>query len=332
MGFLSMVLAFLQSHFFLTLPVPKQSFAGQTIIVTGSNTGLGLEAARHLVRLGAAKVILAVRSIDKGNAAKASIEASTGREGVVEVWELDLAHYASVRAFADRVNATLERLDVVVENAGVLTQQWGMAEDNEITITVNVVSTFLLALLLLPKLRETSTRFAKDVVLTFTGSFVHWITLFPERKAGHIFEETAKKEKARLWDRYNVSKLMETFIFRELSEKLSASSKPGSIITSILNPGVVVTDLNREVQQGVFGIPRRIFMRVIGRTPEEGSRTLVHAAEGAPETNGQYLDDCRIGEFSTFVNSKEGSVVQKRLWSELAEKLETIQPGITQNI
>jgi retinol dehydrogenase 12 len=204
MGFLSMVLAFLQSHFFLTLPVPKQSFAEQTIIVTGSNTGLGLEAARHLVRLGAAKVILAVRSIDKGNAAKASIEASTGRKGVVEVWELDLARYASVRAFADKVNATLERLDVVVENAGVLTQQWGMAEDNEITITVNVVSTFLLALLLLPKLRETSTRFAKDVVLTFTGSFVHWITLFPERKAGHIFEETAKKEKARLWDRYGL--------------------------------------------------------------------------------------------------------------------------------
>ncbi|ETS85489.1 hypothetical protein PFICI_03514 [Pestalotiopsis fici W106-1] len=296
MGLLSTFLAFFQSHFFLTLPVPRKSFAGQTIIVTGSNTGLGLEAARHLVRLEAAKVILAVRSIEKGNVAKASIEASSGRKGVVEVWELDLAQYASVKAFADRVNTTLERLDVVVENAGVLTQKWSMAEDNETTITVNVVSTFLLALLLLPKLRETSTRFLKDVVLTFTGSFVHWITLFPERKADRILEETAKKEKARLWDRYNVSKLMETLIFREFSQKVSASPKPGSIVTSILNPGVVVTDLNREVQRGILGIPRRIFMRVIGRTPEEGSRTLVHAAEGSPQTNGQYLDDCRAGE------------------------------------
>jgi NAD(P)-dependent dehydrogenase (short-subunit alcohol dehydrogenase family) len=193
--------AFWHSHLFLTLPEPTKTFSGQTVIVTGSNTGLGLEAARHLVRLDAAKVILAVRSLEKGNAAKSSIEASTGRQGVVEVWELDLSRYDSVKAFGERVNSTLERLDAVVENAGVLTQKWAMAEDNEITITVNVVSTFLLALLVLPKLRETSTKYGKDVVLTFTGSFVHWITSFPERQAERILEETAKREKARLWDR-----------------------------------------------------------------------------------------------------------------------------------
>lgn len=193
--------SFLRSHWAVKLPVPTKSFAGQTIIVTGSNTGLGLEAARHFVRLDAAKVILAVRSLDKGNQAKESIEKSTGRPGIAEVWELDLASYASVKAFASRVQS-LERLDVVVENAGVLTQKFVMAEDNEITITVNVVSTFLLALLLLPKLRETSTKFDKDVVLTFTGSFVHYITPFPERKAKSILEETANKSRARLWDRY----------------------------------------------------------------------------------------------------------------------------------
>ncbi|KAM0811927.1 putative Short-chain dehydrogenase/reductase family protein [Seiridium cardinale] len=332
MGFIGAFIAFWHSHILVTLPTPTKQFTGQTIIVTGSNTGLGLEAARQLVQLDAAKVILAVRSLDKGNAAKSSIEASTGRQGVVEVWELDLSRYDSVKTFGERVNSTLERLDVVVENAGVLTQKWAMAEDNEITITVNVVSTFLLALLVLPKLRETSTRFAKDVVLTFTGSFVHWITLFPERKAGQIFEETARKEKARLWDRYNVSKLMELLVFRQLSDRLSASPKPGMIITSILNPGVVETDLNREVQLGILGIPRRIFMRIVGRRPVEGSRTLVHAAEGAPETHGQYLDDCRVGKVSTFVTSQDGIETQKRLWEELIEKLESIQPGISQNI
>lgn len=62
-----------------------------------------------------------------------------------------------------------------------------------------------------------------------------------------------------------------------------------------MNPGVVETDLNREVQLGLLGIPRRIFLKAIGRSPEEGSRTLVHAVEGAPETNGQYLDDCQVG-------------------------------------
>lgn len=206
MGIISAFFTFWYSHIFVTLPKPTKRFTGQTIIVTGSNTGLGLEAARNLVQLDAAKVILAVRNIEKGNAAKSSIEATTGRQDVVEVWELDLSRYGSVKAFAERANKTLERLDVVVENAGVLTQNWAMAEDNEITITVNVVSTFLLALLLLPKLRETSAIFGKDVVLTFTGSFVHWITPFPERKADRIFEETAKKEKVRLWDRYVVGR------------------------------------------------------------------------------------------------------------------------------
>jgi retinol dehydrogenase 12 len=200
MGFLSFFVAFFQWHLFRQLPVPTKQFTDQTIIVTGSNTGLGLEAARHLVRLGATKVILAVRSIDRGNAARESIEKSTGRTGVVEVWELDLARYASVRAFAERAR-TLDRLDVVVENAGVLTQKFSMAEDNEITVTVNVVSTLFLALLLLPKLRETSTKLGKNTVLTFTGSFVHWITPFPERKAKNILEETAKKDRARMMDR-----------------------------------------------------------------------------------------------------------------------------------
>ncbi|KAH6653725.1 putative short-chain dehydrogenase/reductase family protein [Truncatella angustata] len=332
MGIIGAFLAFWHSHIFLTLPEPTKLFTGQTIVVTGSNTGLGLEAARYFVRLDAARVILAVRSLEKGNTAKSSIEASEGRTGVVEVWELDLSRYESVKAFGERVSSHLERLDVVVENAGVLTQKWAMAEDNEITITVNVVSTFLLALLVLPKLRETSVKFGKDAVLTFTGSFVHWITLFPERNAKSILEETAKKENARLWDRYNVSKLMETLAFREFSEKLMQSSNPGNVITSILNPGVVETDLNREVQLGILGIPRRIFMKVVGRSPHEGSRTLVHAAVGAPETNGQYLDDCRVGEFSTFVQSQDGIETQKRLWVELVEKLEHISPGISQNI
>jgi retinol dehydrogenase 12 len=59
---------------------------------------------------------------------------------------------------------------------------------------------------------------------------------------------------------------------------------------------MVVTDLNREVQTGITGLPRRLFMGLIGRNVEEGSRTLIHAAEGAPETHGQYLDNCQVGE------------------------------------
>ena len=151
-------IAFLRSQFFSIPPYPTKKYTGQTIIVTGSNTGLGLEAARHFVRLDAAKVILAVRSLDRGEAAKQSIEGSTGRTGVVEVWPLDLAHYESVKDFAKRAQG-LERLDILVENAGKVTFDWSMTEDNESTITTNVVSPILHSLLLLPKLRATGSKF-----------------------------------------------------------------------------------------------------------------------------------------------------------------------------
>lgn len=195
-----MVKDWLNHQILMSLPYPENRFDGQTIIVTGANTGMGLEAARHLVRLGAAKVILAVRSLDKGEEAAASILETEKRPGVVEVWQLDLASYASTKDFAARANK-LDRLDVVVANAAVYLLEFDMAEDNETTITVNVVSTFLLGILLLPKLRETARQQSKPSVLSFIGSFVHHMTTFPEADADNILRETAKKEKARMPDR-----------------------------------------------------------------------------------------------------------------------------------
>jgi NAD(P)-dependent dehydrogenase (short-subunit alcohol dehydrogenase family) len=140
-----------------------------------------------------------VRSPSKGASAKASIEESTNRLGCVEVWDLDLSSYSSVKEFAARAQG-LERLDVVVENAAVFMFHYETAEENEITVTVNVVSTFLLALLLLPKLRETAVRYGKVPVLTFTGSFTHEMAKFPEQKAERIFDELNKKD-AKLGER-----------------------------------------------------------------------------------------------------------------------------------
>jgi hypothetical protein len=78
-----------------------------------------------------------------------------------------------------------------------------MKEGNEVTMTVNVISTFLLALLVLPKLRETAVEYGKEAVLTFTGSFTHAQAQFPERKAEKIFEELNKGD-ANLGQRYLV--------------------------------------------------------------------------------------------------------------------------------
>jgi retinol dehydrogenase 12 len=197
---------FFYSQYFVTPLYPDYDFTGQTVIVTGSNTGLGLEAARHFARLNCAKLILAVRTKSKGEKAKESILASTKRTSdCIEVWDLDLTRTASVKAFATRVQQ-LDRLDVLVENAGLLSPAtWTpTAEGTEITVQTNVISTFLLALLLLPKLRETAAKLKTVPHLVIVTSEVHHTAAFKERYKEDIDAELShEKAYAQLGrDRY----------------------------------------------------------------------------------------------------------------------------------
>ena len=158
------------------------------------------------MRLGAEKVILAVRSLDKGETAKKDIEASTKRKGVVEVWRLDLSSYDSVKEFAKRAE-TLKRLDAVVENAGIniTGEEFQLAEDNESSITVNVVSTFLLALMILPKLRETSAKYNVTPHLVVLTLELHFVAELPEREKPNIFDALNDKKNANIAARYTQS-------------------------------------------------------------------------------------------------------------------------------
>jgi NAD(P)-dependent dehydrogenase (short-subunit alcohol dehydrogenase family) len=179
---------FLYSQLLVTLPYPTKDFTGQTIIVTGANTGLGFEAAKHFIRLHASKVILAVRSLEKGRLAKESILTSYPDipETALEVWALDLSSYDSVKAFGERVQG-MKRLDAVLENAGIGTGIWKEVEGNESTITVNVISTELLAFMVLPKLRETALKYNVHPRLSIVASDLHFVVKFPERNAEDIF-------------------------------------------------------------------------------------------------------------------------------------------------
>jgi retinol dehydrogenase-12 len=189
-------LNFLYSQLFVTLSKPIKDFTGQTIIVTGSNTGLGLEAARHLSRLNASLIILAVRNLSKGAAAKQNILQSTNRPlSSVEVWELDLQSYESVTAFAAKADQ-LKRLDGVLENAGIRTTKFNLVGGHESTITTNVISTFLLALLILPKLKESASKFNIQPRLTIVSSELHFLAKFPEQHSEDIFEALNDKEHA----------------------------------------------------------------------------------------------------------------------------------------
>ncbi|KAI9826789.1 MAG: hypothetical protein M1819_007260 [Sarea resinae] len=329
---------FLRSQF-TALPYPSTSFADQTIIITGANTGLGLEAARHIARLGATTVILAVRDLKKGHAAKVSIEASTKRtDKVVEVWQLDLAHTESVRAFAERANG-LKRLDAVIENAGMVTEKFQIVNDGhsaaERTIAVNVINTFLLALLLLPKLHATASDCNTIPRLVIVGSEGYEVAAFKEAEADDIFAALADPARSDMEDRYNTSKLLSLYGVLSLSSHLPhptnsklSPTQPGITLTTP-TPGFCRSSLLREAPWYASWI-NALVLRLLGRSAEVGSRTLVHAAEPHhPETHGRFLRDCHVEPLAPFVRGERAIEVRERVYAQLMERLERVAPGVT---
>jgi NAD(P)-dependent dehydrogenase (short-subunit alcohol dehydrogenase family) len=318
-------MGFLYSQFFVRPPYPEQSFADQTVIVTGSNVGLGLEAARHLARLGAAKVILAVRNVAAGEAAKKSIESSTGRPGVCEVWEVDLASYKSVLAFGERA-AQLPRLDAAILNAAIATRNFQTAEGLERTITVNVVSTLLLGLLLLKKLKATRREVpSSEPKLSFVVSEVHAWTPFSEWKEDHIFATLNDPTKAKMEERYMLSKLLEVFLVQELAGRTRGSE----VIVNMVNPGLCHSELGREAGWQLW-----LLKQVLARSTEMGSRTLVAGVTAGLESHGAYMTDGQVANtaLSPFVRSGEGRQARQKVWKEVSDLLQGIQPGIMQNV
>ncbi|KAF1936221.1 NAD(P)-binding protein [Clathrospora elynae] len=325
---MSEILRFFHSQFFVTPPKPTANFTGKTVIVTGSNVGLGKEAARHFTALNASTVILAVRSLEKGEVARTDIETSTNRKDVVKVMQLDMSSYQSVLDFASKASKELERVDIAVLNAGVNRGVWEVFEQDESTITVNVVSTFLLAFALLPKMKETSQKFNTRPTLTVVSSEVHEWASFEERKAldGQIFarlnEKTVGGKQVGLGNRYQVSKLLEILFGRALCERYPSSSFP--VTVNLVNPGFCHSEFGRE-GPGFLAIMRFL----LARTTEVGARTLVHAASQGVESHGKYLSDAQITEPSVYVRSEEGKKDQERVWKELTKKLEGISEGVT---
>ena len=261
-------MGFLYSQLFVTPPYPAHDFTGQTILVTGSNVGLGLEAARHFARMGAAKVIIAVRNVTAGEEAKQSIEASTGRVGVCEVWPLDLASYSSVKAFRN-MPLGFSGLTWSWKNAGISTEKFSLAEGEERTITVNVISTILLGLLLLPKLRQTAKTHGGPSYLSIVTSEVHGWTKFPEWKADNIFESLSYEQTADMTGetgRYPVSKLLQVLAVREMAPKL----KNSGVILNMVDPGLCHSSLARDAGWFLFFLKAVLGPYHRSREPDAG--------------------------------------------------------------
>ena len=250
-----------------------------------------------------------------------------------------------MKDFAARVNRDLTRVDAIVENAGVIKSKFSIEEEDEATITVNVVSTFLLALLLTPKLKETAAKFNTTPVLTVVASEVHaWTAMKHERKyeaSGKIFDALKDPQHARMDDRYNVSKLLEVLCVREIARQHPYPKSLPFLINTV-NPGLCHSELGRNMS-GLRSFVFEALKSLVARSTEAGSRTYVRAAEmgirldsgdedSGEKCHGAYMSNCQVAEPSPFVRSEEGQAVQKSVWSELAEKLEKIEPGILKNL
>jgi retinol dehydrogenase-12 len=152
--------------------------------------------------------------------------------------------------------------------------------------------------------------------------------VFREQSAPSIF--TALKSPKYQFDRYNTSKLLEILTIRDLAPAMTASEKP-KVILNTLTPGFCHSELMRHA---VFPLNFLgwVGKRLIGRSTEMGSRTLVAAASAGEESHGKYMTDCLVREPSMWVRSKKGKEVQTRVYKELLMVLEEIEPGVTKNI
>jgi NAD(P)-dependent dehydrogenase (short-subunit alcohol dehydrogenase family) len=155
-----------------------------------------------------------------------------------------------------------------------------------------------------------------------------WQTRFVEKDQPRIFE--CFRPGGAMHDRYGTTKLLDVLLVQELAARLDAASAASvsPIVVNTANPGLCKSSLFRNVLLiGQFLLA--VATAIIGRTTEQGSRALMAAVAGGRESHGKYVDSGRVDDPSAFVLSEEGKLVQKKVWGELMEILEGIEPGVT---
>ncbi|KAL1849867.1 hypothetical protein Daus18300_013124 [Diaporthe australafricana] len=311
------MLAFLYRQFFYRPKPIKADLSGQTAIITGANIGLGFETSRQLLGLGLSRLILAVRSQAKGDAAAATLrkEHPSAR---IEVWMLDMGSYASIRAFVQRcAGDELPRVDMAILNAGLQNKTMITSEQTgyETTFQVNYLSTALLSILLLPVLWEKRAP-GKPGRLSVIGSDTsYWASLDPAggpilpRLAAPAGEFDAMKQ-------YSTSKFLLTGFVAKLAENIN----PDEVIVNTVNPGLTgSTDIAKD---SGTSLAFKILMQVTGRSLEWGADTYVDGVvvQGR-ESHGSFVSDWTIKPYPAMYYTEEGKKMRDRLWEETMEEL-----------
>ena len=208
----------------------KATLNDKTVIITGANTGIGLETAVDLARRGA-RVILACCSADKGKAAVEVVKKRSKNQNVLFA-QVDLASLQSVRDFASRILQEEPRIDILINNAGVAYPPYSKTQDNfELAFGVNHLAHFLLTNLLLDRLKEAP---AARIINVSSVGYKFGTINFDDLQG----EKSYSKVKA-----YSQSKLANILFTRTLAERLKGTRASAYS----LHPGAVRTDLGRHV-------------------------------------------------------------------------------------
>ncbi|MCJ1227202.1 hypothetical protein MMC12_003857 [Toensbergia leucococca] len=312
--------------------LPTTSFSGKTVLITGSNVGLGFEAARHFLDLDASRIILAVRNVSKGDDARARLEATSGRRGIIQVLPLDMDSFASVTAFADRINADYGAIDVAILNAGVVTRLYSQSPEGwEETLQVNTLSTTLLALLLLPALRAAGTvKSLPHLVIVSLGRHVNvQRSQFVPSSQNILQQSSVANDAFDGQTQYALSKLFLMYTIKPLAALVTSPDGQVQVLVTSCCPGSCKSDLGRQYATSWFSkMAIAVLLRLLSRTTEEGSRTLVSAAGLGEEAQGGYWQHDKLQRFGDLVTSSEGKELQQQLWREIVDVLKAKAPGV----
>jgi len=283
----------------------------RVIIITGANTGLGYETALELAKTGST-IVMACRNLDKANKAKQRINEQVS-SAILEVMELDLSSLKSVRNFAKSFQTVHNRLDVLINNAGVMTPPFSKTEDGfELQFGANYLGHFLLTGLLL----ETILKTENSRIVTLSSA-VH--------KNGIINFDDLQSEKE--YDRmkaYAQSKLACLMFTFELQRRLDMAGYKQTISVAS-HPGIAMTDLSRNMSKFQYYLLKYTLAPFLAQSPKQGARPTILAAIG-DVNGGEYFGPTGFNELkgkagkASYSELSQNEKIANELW-EVSEKL-----------
>ncbi|XP_036070901.1 dehydrogenase/reductase SDR family member 13 isoform X2 [Oryzias melastigma] len=289
---------------------------GKTIVVTGSNTGIGKSTALDLAKRGA-RVILACRNSERAEAAVFDIRKESGNSQVVFM-PMDLASFKSVRSFAETFLKTEPRLDILINNAGMMGpgrtgDGFGMA------FGVNHLGHFLLTNLLLERLKQCS----PSRVVT-VSSLLHHLGRIDFSLLESTKDLVSGQSTWQNFQAYCNSKLCNVLFTRELANHLEGTG----VTCFTLHPGVVYTELCRNISwwQQLLMIP---IAKLFFLDTDGGSQTTLHCSlqDGIESFSGRYFSNCGVQHMG--VKGRDDSLA-KKLW-EVSERFTGFRSRVSPN-